>query len=86
MKVTYYNQIIKLLKELNKSHPKFNMGKHLSTAVVGDLWGVSDRELLKALSNYSIELDSDVTHEDDVDEIIKQGMTLYDLYEEEEEF
>lgn len=83
----YYRQALQVLESLNKSHPKYNIGRHLSTALDGhDLWGVSDKEVLQALKDYKTELEIDVPHkEDDVEDIIKQGMNLnsLDLYEEE---
>ena len=86
--MNYYFQIIKILQSLNKSHPSYNIGRHLSTALDGhDLWGVSDREVFLALRDYKTELEIDSHHikNDDVDNIIKQGMNLnsLDLYEEE---
>jgi hypothetical protein len=86
-RLNYYRQALQVLESLNKSHPKYNIGRHLSTALDGhDLWGVSDKEVLQALKDYKTELEIDVPHkEDDVEDIIKQGMNLnsLDLYEEE---
>lgn len=65
------------------------MGRHLSTALDGsDLWGVSDKELLFALQKYEIELNMDIDRMDDdeIEEIIKDGMNLErTLFEEEED-
>jgi hypothetical protein len=62
------------------------MGRHLSTAIDGsDLWGVSDKELLLALQKYEIELNMDIDHEDEIDEIIKDGMNLERMFLDEEE-
>ena len=83
----YYRQIIHALERLQKAHPKYNMGKHLSTALDGsDLWGVSDKELLFALQKYEIELNMD-DHIDDqeIEEIIKDGMNLERMFLDEEE-
>jgi hypothetical protein len=86
-RLNYYRQALQVLESLNKSHPKYNIGRHLATALDGhDLWGVSDKEVLQALKDYKTELEIDVPHkEDDVEDIIKQGMNLnsLDLYEEE---
>ena len=40
MRNDYYIQIIGLLKELQTAFPKYNLGKHLSTALDGngDVW------------------------------------------------
>jgi hypothetical protein len=64
------------------------MGKHLSTALDGsDLWGITDRELLFALQKYEIELNMDFTHTDDeeIEQIIKDGMNLGRMFFEEED-
>jgi hypothetical protein len=81
----YYRQIIQVLESLNKSHPTYNIGKHLATALDGhDLWGVSDKAVLQALRDYRTELEMDIAHkEDDIDDIIKQGMHLNDILEED---
>lgn len=81
----YYQQIINVLVSLKKTHPNYNIGRHLSTALDGhDLWGVSDKEVLEALKNYKIELEIDIVHkEENIDEIIKQGMRLDNILEED---
>lgn len=81
----YYRQIIQVLEDLNKSHPSYNIGRHLATALDGhNLWGVSDKEVLQALKDYRTELEMDVLHkEDDIEDIIKQGMHLNDILEED---
>jgi len=64
------------------------MGQHLSTAVDGsELWGVTDKELLLALEKYEANLEMDVNHnEEEIEEIIKDGMNLErTLFEEEED-
>ncbi len=88
MKKTNYIQIVKLLTELNTSFPQYNMGRHLATALdgYGDVWGITDKELLFALTKYKAELEMDVQHTDDeeLDEIIKQGMNLENILKEED--
>lgn len=87
-KPNYYNQAIHILQQLHASYPEHNMGKHLATALdeYGDIWGVSDKELLFALEKYKMQLDMDVPHTDDkeLDEIIKDGMNLDDILKEED--
>jgi hypothetical protein len=64
------------------------MGQHISTAMDGsDLWGVSDKEMLLALQKYEASLELDTDHnEEEIEEIIKDGMNLErTLFEEEEE-
>lgn len=86
-KITNYIQIVKLLTDLNTSFPQYNMGRHLATALdgYGDMWGITDRELLFALTKYKTELEMDVPHtdEEELDEIIKQGMNLDDILKED---
>lgn len=64
------------------------MGKHLSTALdgYGDMWGLTDRELLFALEKYKAQLEMDIPHADDdeIDQIIKEGMNLDDILKEED--
>jgi hypothetical protein len=85
----YYRQIIRTLQRLEKSHPTYNIGRHLSTALYeySDLWGVSDKELLYALEKYEIELNIDYPHEDEEElkKIIKGGMNLERIFDEEED-
>lgn len=89
MKTTnYYRNIIQVLERLKKAHPFYNMGQHLSTAVDGsDLWGTTDKELFFSLKKYEASLDMDVNHDDkeEIEAIIKDGMNLGRLFEEEED-
>lgn len=86
-KLNYYRQIIRTLERLQKSHPTYNMGRHLSTALDGsDVWGVNDKELLNSLQKYEVELNMDIDHEEDIEDIIKDGINLErTLFEEEED-
>lgn len=84
----YYRKILHVLESLHKAHPFYNMGQHISTAVDGsELWGVTDKEMLLALEKYEASLEMDVNHnEEEIEEIIKDGMNLErTLFEEEEE-
>jgi len=86
----YYRQILQILERLRKAHPIYNIGRHISTALDGydDVWGVTDKEFLFALEKYELELNMDVDHidQEEIDEIIKDGMNLErTLFEEEEE-
>ena len=84
----YYSQIIQTLVRLQKAYPTYNIGRHISTALdeYTDVWGVSDREFLYAIQKYEIELNIDGPHLDDkeIEEIIKDGMNLDSMFEEEE--
>ncbi len=78
------------MERLRKAHPTYNIGRHISTALDGydDIWGVTDKEFLFALEKYELELNMDVDHidQEEIDEIIKDGMNLErTLFEEEED-
>ena len=88
-KPTDYSKIMKLLQELHTSYPNYNMGRHISTALAdyGDFWGITDKEMLFALTKYKSQLDMDVPHtndEDEVREIIQAGMDLANILKEED--
>jgi hypothetical protein len=87
-KTNYYSQVVQILHSLHSSYPEYNMGRHLSTALdgYGDLWGVTDKELLFALEKYKAQLDMDVPHTDEkeIDQIIRDGMNLDDILKEED--
>ena len=86
----YYRQIIQTLVRLQKAYPTYNIGRHISTALdeYSDVWGVSDKEFLYAIQKYEIELNIDGPHIDDeeIEKIIKDGMNLDSMFEEEEEY
>ncbi len=77
------------MERLRKAHPTYNIGRHISTALDGydDIWGVSDKEFLFALEKYELELNMDVDHidQEEIDKIIKDGMNLERMFEEEED-
>jgi hypothetical protein len=85
--INYHRKIIQILERLHKAHPTYNIGKHLSTALDGsDMWGISDKEVFVCLQKYEIELTMDVDHEEDIEDIIEDGMNLgRTLFEEEED-
>ena len=87
-KPNYYNQIIHILQQLHLAYPEYNMGKHLATALdgYGDIWGLTDKEIVFALEKYKAELDLDVPHTDEkeLDQIIKDAMNLEDILKEED--
>lgn len=87
-KPNYYNQIIHILQQLHSAYPGYNMGKHLATAIdeYGDIWGLTDKELLFALEKYKTQLEMDVPHTDEteLDQIIKDGMDLDNILKEED--
>lgn len=83
-----YYKVLTLLQQLHISYPNYNMGRHIATALdeYGDVWGLSDREILFALEKYKAELDMDVPHTDEseLDQIIKDGMNLENILKEED--
>tara|TARA_R110000868_G_scaffold185788_5_gene427818 strand:+ start:3874 stop:4143 length:270 start_codon:yes stop_codon:yes gene_type:complete len=87
-KPNYYIQILHVLQSLQKAHPTYNIGRHVSTALdeYNDLWGVSDKEFLFALEKYELELnmDSPDIDQEEIEKIIKDGMNLERLFEEED--
>ena len=88
-KPNYYNKVLHILQELHTAYPQYNMGKHLATVLdeCGNLWGVSDKELAYCLAKYKGQLEMDVRHIDDseIDNIIKEGLDLDNLFKEEED-
>jgi len=64
------------------------MGRHLATALdeYGDVWGLTDKEVLFALEKYKSQLELDVPHtdENELDQIIKDGMNLDDILREQD--
>jgi hypothetical protein len=87
-RTNYYNKVVSALQELHTLYPNYNMGRHIATALdgYGDTWGLTDKELLYALTKYKGELEMDVPHTDDVDidQIIKEGMDLDSLFKDED--
>jgi len=83
-----YYRVLALLQQLQVSYPNYNMGRHIATALdeYGDVWGLTDREILFALEKYKAELDMDVPHTDEseIDQIIKEGMNLENILKEED--
>ena len=89
MSFGYYEKIIKVLREIKTSHPKYNMGKHLATSLddveAKHLWGMDDEELYKILKEYQIALQMDVPHdESEIDRILKEGMRLNSILDDDE--
>jgi len=87
-KTNHHSKIIKLLQELHSSYPNYTLGRHISTALsdYGDFWGITDQEMLFALTKYKSQLEMDVPHSDEkeIDEIIKQAMDLENILKEED--
>lgn len=89
MKRNYYKNILSVLTQLHKDHPTYEFGNHLATALseYKDIWGVPDKEILAALRKYQAVLSqdqSDITDEY-IDQIVKDGMSLGTILDENEE-
>jgi hypothetical protein len=87
-KPNHFNQLTSILQELHTAYPQYNVGRHLATALdeYGDIWGVTDKEMVFALTKYKNQLEMDVPHTDDseIDKIIKEGLDLDNLFKEED--
>lgn len=85
-----YQQALNILKELHEDFPTYNLGRHLATALYEykDIWGMTDREIVYALSKYKAELMQDIPHPDDteIDKIIKEGMNLDTILDDYQDF
>ena len=87
-KASYYSQVLTILQQLHAAYPNYNMGRHLATALdeYGDMWGLTDKEILFALEKYKSQLELDIPHtdENELDQIIKDGMNLDDILKEQD--
>lgn len=85
--ITPFRQFIKLLEQLHKTYPANNIGKHLSMALseYGDLWGVSDKELVFALEKYISQMETGYFPDADIDKIVEGGKHLDTLFSEEDD-
>lgn len=83
---TPFRKFIKLLEQLHKDHPQYNLGRHFSTAFdeYGDLWGTPDKELCFALEKYIAQLETGYFPDTDIDKIIDEGTHLDKLFKDEE--
>jgi hypothetical protein len=80
----YYKKSIAVLTKLNTKLPNVTLGKHLYTALnENELENLSDKELFFKLNDYLSTLESDVPHNEDVEQIIKDGLNLNNILEEE---
>lgn len=88
-KPNFYNKAISILQDLKKTYPNQELGEHLSTALgeYGDLYRVSDKEILFALEKYKLEKETEMESETEVDKIYQDGINLNSsfLYEDEED-
>jgi hypothetical protein len=89
MKPTAYEQILSVLVELKEAFPSYNLGRHLDTALSDykDTWGMTDKEMLYALTKYKSQLTLDIPHPDEseIEKIVKDAMNLDTILQEDEE-
>lgn len=83
-----YKEVLHVLTELHKDHPNYTLATHiaLATADYGDLWGVSDKDLLAALLQYQEELalDTDrVVSPEYIKQLEEDAKHLFDPEEDE---
>lgn len=89
-KPSYYTEILDIFKEIKTLYPSYTIGKHISTALddYGDIWGMSDKEVLFALTKYKAQMEMDVPHvtgEEELNQIMNDAMNLSIKNEEEYE-
>lgn len=83
------DKIITILKELKHSFPSYTLGRHVSTALSDykEIWHLTDGEFHNALNKYKRNLQQDTPHTDgsELDKIIKDGLNLNTILQEDEE-
>lgn len=80
-----YDKWFSLLRNICYSHPKVTIGKHIHRALDGaDMLTIDNNKFFSLLEVYSDRLAIDIVHDEEVDEIIKQGMKLSTILEEDE--
>lgn len=74
----HFKGVIHILKELNKTYPNQGLARHIHEATLeyGNLWGLGDKEFHFALTKYKAELDLNIVDQKEVDEILRDGMSL----------
>lgn len=90
-KPNLYGDIISVLSELKTLYPSYSIGKHIATALdeYGDIWGMTDKEVLFAFTKYKAQMQMDVPHEtgeDELKQIIDDAMNLSIRDEEEDDY
>lgn len=81
---SYYKRSLLVLEKLASIHPVQTLGRHLATAFDDhQIENLSDKEMFNILNDYYSEMQLDVPHCEDLEQIIKDGMNLNDILEEE---
>jgi hypothetical protein len=75
---------------LKRKYPTYTLGQHISTSLseYGDIWGISDKELLFALEKYQTELEyleHSTVKDKDLNTIIEEGKNLETLFNKDED-
>ena len=93
MKLTedkYYEKTIKILLELKEAYPNYLLGKHLHNALVDRnssyMWSKTDRQIFNSISAYKERLMSKIPYveESQIERIIKEGMNLDTILDDED--
>ena len=84
-----YDEALKIFKRLKQKFPNFTLGRHISVAFAdyGDLESVSPKEFVFALEKYEteLEIDSPIAEGEELDEILRDGMNLDHILDEDDE-
>ncbi len=84
---SYYKQTLSILSKLGRAYPKQTMGNFISSALDGsDLKGISNKDLFLLLKKYHSDLQTIPSCSDDeLNIILKEGMHLHNIFEEDED-
>lgn len=90
MKRDEFQNVTKKLEEIHKSHPTYSFGAIISIAFseYGDIWGITNKESLFALTKYEseLELDSDnIASADYISRLVKDIENFDHILDEEED-
>lgn len=89
MKRNYYKNILAVLTQLHKDHPTYEMGQHLELAFSDypSPWGIPDKEMYSALKKYQAEISQDSLDisQNYIDQIVRDGLDLEHILDENEE-
>lgn len=82
-----YEEALSILHNLKEEYPGTLLSQHLSIALsdYGNFWGISDKELLFALTKYQSEMEINMVPEREVEKIVEEGKNLEKLFQEDEE-
>jgi hypothetical protein len=82
---SYYSRSLIILEKIKKFIPSVTLGKHIATSLEDyNIENISDKDLFIRLNDYLSELESDVSHFDDLEQIIKDGLDLNHILDNED--